>query len=158
MSRTNFSDTPKAKKGKLGEDIVKGYLHRKGWITYGPENDGPHYFDMLAAYKKEKVIAIDVKTKARLNKWPAQGIDIRHYDQYMRFTSTTNVPFFLVFVDDKTGDIHAGELAKMKNFFFPNEKIIAWPLSEMKLIGKIDSDQVALLSQYDTRNYDFNPD
>jgi hypothetical protein len=158
MSRINFNDTPQAKKGKIGEDLIKKMLQDKGWITYAPENEGAHYFDILAVLKKEKVIAIDVKTKARLNKWPAQGIDIRHYEQYMNFVETTNVPFYLIFVDDKTGDIHAGELAKMNNFFYPNERIIAWPLSEMKLIGKLNDNYIAILSQYDTRTYEFNPD
>ncbi len=109
-----FTDTPTFKKGLLGENFVRKMLNQKGWITYSPDCDGAHYFDILATKNKQSVIAVDVKTKARFNKWAAQGIDIRHYNEYMRFTQQTGIPFYLVFVDDKNGDVHAGELAKLK--------------------------------------------
>jgi hypothetical protein len=134
-------------------------LKNKGWVTYSPDSGGAHYFDILATKNKEKVVAIDVKTKARFNKWPAQGINKRHYEEYMRFVETTKIPFYLVFVDDKNGDVHIAELAKLKKPFHPRPNIIAWMLSEMKKVTTIED--VALLSEmakHDTRNYDFNPD
>lgn len=153
-----FEDTPQYKKGKIGEDLIKKMLHEKGWMTYSPDVSGAHYFDILATKNKESVIAIDVKTKARFNKWPAQGIDLRHYEEYMKFTQTTGVPFFLIFVDDKCGDIHSAELSKLKNPFYPAPKIIAWQLSEMKKIGTItDKSILDEMGVFDTRNYKYEP-
>lgn len=149
---------PQYKKGKIGEDLIKKMLHEKGWMTYSPDVSGAHYFDILATKNKESVIAIDVKTKARFNKWPAQGINLRHYEEYMKFTQTTGVPFFLIFVDDKCGDIHSAELSKLKNPFYPAPKIIAWQLSEMKKIGTItDKSILDEMGVFDTRNYKYEP-
>lgn len=153
-----FEDKPQYKKGKLGEDLIKKMLHQKGWMTYSPDISGAHYFDILATKNKESVIAIDVKTKARFNKWPAQGINVKHYEEYKKFTETTGVPFFLIFVDDKCGDIHSAQLNKLKNPFYPAPNIIAWQLSEMKKIGTItDKSLLDEMGMFDTRNYEYNP-
>ena len=146
------------KKGELGEKIVVQLLEKKGWIVYTPfTKNKAHYFDILATLNKEKAIAIDVKTKARLNKWKAQGIDLRHYKQYMKFMENHNVPFYLVFVDDKLGDVHLADIKNLCNPIFPNKKIIAWHLSDMKYIMNIGEDKIKELSKYDQRNYKFNP-
>lgn len=146
------------KKGEIGEKIVVDLLEKKGWIVYTPFTKGKaHYFDILATFNKENAIAVDVKTKARLNKWAAQGIDIRHYEQYLAFMNNHNVPFYLVFVDDKCGDVHLADIKNLKNPIYPNRKIIAWRLSEMKYIMNIGEEKVRELSKYDQRNYEFDP-
>ena len=74
------------KKGEIGEQIIREYLEKKGWIVYFPfTKDKAHAFDILATKNKEKVFALDVKTKARLNNWPAQGINIKSYKEYLSF-------------------------------------------------------------------------
>jgi hypothetical protein len=154
--RRNFETA--LKKGELGEAIIRQYFESKGWVVYCPfTKDKPHYFDLLVTKNKEQVIAIDVKTKARLNKWSAQGINKTHYAQYMNFVEKTKVPFFLIFIDDKTGDVHAANIQNLKNAIYPNEHIIAWPLSEMKFLFKITNEQIMDLSKFDQRNYDFTP-
>lgn len=153
MSRINFEETPQYKKGKIGEDIVKAMLIEKGWVPYSPEPGRPHYFDILATKDKKSVIAIDVKTKARLNKWYAQGINISHYNQYINFVNITNVPFYLVFVDDKIGDIHLANITKLKNPIYPSLGIIAWPLDQMQKIGNIGGENIEKLSTYDQRSW-----
>ena len=146
------------KKGEAGEKIVREYLENKGWIVYCPfTKNKAHYFDMLATKNKEKVIAIDVKTKARLNKWPAQGIDIKNYSEYMNFIKKINVPFYLVFIDDKSGDVYSAELSKLKNGFNPTKNIIAWMLEEMIFLFNIGKEKIKALSEYDQRNYDYKP-
>jgi hypothetical protein len=144
------------KKGEIGEGIIRQYLEDKGWIVYFPfTKNKAHYFDMLATKNKEQVLALDVKTKARLNKWNAQGINIIHYNQYIKFAQSTNISFFIIFIDDKLGDVHSAELLKLKNPIYPNENIIAWELSQMKYLFNIGLEKIKLLSQYDQRNYNF---
>lgn len=146
------------KKGNIGEQIVSEYLEKKGWIIYRPfTKDKAHYFDMLCTFHKEKVIAIDVKTKARLNKWNAQGIDLRHYNEYLNFMKITKVNFYLIFVDDKTGEVHLAELNKLKNPIYPNKQIIAWNVNDMNYLFSISKQDIEELSKYDQRNYKFNP-
>jgi Holliday junction resolvase len=146
------------KKGLIGEKIIMNYLEDKGWIVYTPfTKNKAHYFDILATKNKEKVIAIDVKTKARFNKWAAQGIDVRHYKQYLDFMEMAKVPFYLIFVDDKLGDVHLADISELKNGFNPNKKIIAWMLKDMKFMFRISEDMIKKLSKYDQRNYEFKP-
>jgi Holliday junction resolvase len=147
------------KKGELGEQIIRNYLEERGWVVYCPfTKDKAHYFDMLCTYNKEKVIAIDVKTKARLNKWNAQGINIKSYNEYLNFQNTTHVNFYLIFIDDKTGDVHLADLSKLQNHIYINNNIIAWNLNDMQFLFKISDKEIQELSKYDQRNYDFNPE
>lgn len=146
------------KKGDIGEDIVTEFLEKKGWIIYRPfTKDKAHYFDMLCTLNKEKVIAIDVKTKARLNNWAAQGINIKSYNEYLNFVEMTKVNFYLIFVDDKNGQVYLADLITLKNPIYPNSKIIAWKLDDMKYLFTISDEDIDRLSKYDQRNYEFNP-
>lgn len=145
-------------KGELGEKIIRDFLQKKGWVVYFPfTKDKAHFFDMLCTFDKDKVIAIDVKTKARLNKWNAQGINKLHYEQYLSFVEKSNVNFYLIFIDDKTGEVYACDISKLKNPIFPNPKIIAWELKQMKFLFKITENQINELTKFDQRNYNFKP-
>jgi hypothetical protein len=146
------------KKGELGENIIREFLQEKGWVVYFPfTKDKAHFFDMLCTFNKDKVIAIDVKTKARLNKWNAQGINKNHYEQYLSFVKKSNVNFYLIFIDDKNGNVHGADIQSLKNPIYPNEKIIAWSLEQMKLLFKITQEQINELTKLDQRKYIFNP-
>jgi len=146
------------KKGDIGEDIVSEFLEKKGWIIYRPfTKDKAHYFDMICTLNKEKVIAIDVKTKARLNNWNAQGINIKSYNEYINFVKITSVNFYLIFVDDKTGSVHLADLMQLNNPIYPNKNIIAWKVEDMKYLFTISQEDIDRLSKYDQRNYKFNP-
>jgi hypothetical protein len=154
---SDWKERPQYKKGDIGEQIVRSYLEGKGWIVYEPVTDGPHYFDKLATKNKDRVIALDVKTKARLNYWSAQGINIKHYNEYINFTKTTSIPFFLFFVDDKNGDVHMVNILDLQDPIYPNSAIIAWDLKQMDYLFNIGEENIRLLSQFDTRNHDYSP-
>jgi len=157
MTQKNFKIA--LTKGELGEEIIREYLEEKGWIVYCPfTKNKAHYFDQLATKNKEQVIALDVKTKARLNKWPAQGINVKHYNEYKNFIEKVNVPFYIIFIDDKNGDVYACELKNLKNGFHPAPHIIAWDLSQMKFLFNIGQEKIKILSEYDQRNYDYCPE
>jgi len=154
MRQTNFEKS--LKKGQIGERIIWKFLEDRGWIIYKPYTENkPHYFDIIATKNKEKVIAIDVKTKARFNNWAAQGINVNHYEQYLQFVERTNVPFYLVFIDDKIGDVHVADITKLKNGFNPTNNVIAWSLDQMHFLFKIDQETISKLSKYDQRNCKF---
>lgn len=145
-------------KGNIGEEIVTEFLQEKGWIVYRPyTKNKAHYFDMLCTFNKEKTIAIDVKTKARLNKWNAQGINKKAYLEYLNFVEKTKVNFYLIFVDDKSGEVHLADITKLNDPIYPNENIIAWNLDKMQYLFTISKDDILRISKYDQRNYKFNP-
>jgi Holliday junction resolvase-like predicted endonuclease len=156
MSQKSFEIA--LKKGAIGEKIIMQYLEERGWIVYAPfTKNKAHYFDILATKNKENVIAIDVKTKARLNKWAAQGIDIKHYNEYKKFMQMAKVPFYIIFIDDKIGDVHLADISKLGEGFNPNKKIIAWYLKDMKYMFRISSEMINKLSELDQRKYEFKP-
>lgn len=145
-------------KGEIGEEIVTEYLENKGWIVYRPyTKDKAHYFDMLCTFNKEKTIAIDVKTKARLNKWNAQGINKKAYNEYLNFVNKTNVNFYLIFVDDKNGNVHLADIMKLKHPIDVNSQIIAWLVEDMQFLFTISMEDISRISEYDQRNYLFKP-
>lgn len=156
----NWEDKNTVKKGNLGEQIIREYLERQGWIVYFPFSKGAHWFDMLATRGKEKVVAIDIKTKARFNKWAAQGINIKAYNEYLTFYEKNLVPFFIIFIDDKIGDVHCADIRKLKYApaFNPTPQIIAWKLEDMKKLDiQLTPEQISQLSVYDQRSYEFSP-
>jgi hypothetical protein len=154
---SNWADRDRVKKGDLGESIIIDYLHEKGFVIYKPITNKPHWIDFFASRNKDEIYAIDVKTKSRLNKWDATGIDIKHYNDYIKLNEKTGIRLFLFFVDDKEGFIHCADIQNLKNGFNPAPHIIAWYRKDMKLIGRIDKQYLKKLEKYDTRNYIYKP-
>lgn len=153
----SWSDKIQVKKGDIGEEIIKTYLENKGWIVYKPVTNGAHYFDMFCTKNKNKIIALDVKTKARLNKFEATGIDIRHYNDYKRVMENLSVEFYLFFVDDKNGMVHCQELSKLPKPFKITNTIYAWYLKDMIYLFTLTDEYIKKLSTFDSRNYKYNP-
>jgi hypothetical protein len=145
-------------KGEIGENIIREYLESKGWIVYFPyTKNKAHAFDILATKNKEKIIALDVKTKARLNKWKATGINIKSYKQYLSFKKLMSIDFYIFFVDDKTGDVHKMLLNENLKAIYPTPYLIAWFLDDMEYLFNIGEENIKKISLLDQRNYLFNP-
>jgi hypothetical protein len=152
-----WQEKKEVKKGDIGEEIVKNYLENKGWIVYKPETIGAHYFDMICTKNKKKVIAIDVKTKARLNKYAATGINKKHYLDYKRFSNDTEIPFYLYFVDDKEGKVYYQLLNDLPEPFELNNKIVCWYLKDLIYIFDLTEEQIIKLTELDTRTHIYKP-
>mgnify|MGYP003108818686 CR=1 FL=1 len=166
-----ITKTKTFKKGTLGESIVIETL-KKLFPEYDilTQNikDKAHWVDLILMNKINNDIKyIEVKTKARLNKYPMTGIDYKHYQEYIRLNEK-GIDVIIFFVDDKLGDIHylpvskAIELEnqnKIKILDFKqrniNKKTICWFLEDMKFITKISKDQIDKLTKLDERNHNF---
>jgi len=155
----NWQDKTQVKKGNIGEDIIVNFLENKGFIVYKPiTKNKAHWIDIFATKNKNEIYAIDVKTKARFNKWKAQGIDVKHYEDYKRLQKKCNINFYLFFVDEKNGEVHCADLNKLSDGFCPNNpKIKAWYLEEMELVHELTEKQKEQLTKHDTRNYEYKP-
>lgn len=166
-----ITKTKTFKKGTLGESIVIETL-KKLFPEYDilTQNikDKAHWVDLILMNKINNDIKyIEVKTKARLNKYPMTGIDYKHYQEYIRLNKK-GIDVIIFFVDDKLGDIHylpvskAIELEnqnKIKILDFKqrniNKKTICWFLEDMKFITNISKDQIDKLTKLDERNHNF---
>jgi len=153
----NWEELKQIKKGDIGEKIVCNYLEQKGYIIYKPFTKGAHYFDMLATKNKKKVIALDVKTKARLNSYEATGINLKHYEDYKRLINLTKIPFYIFFVDEMEGKVYTQLLNKLPEPFKLNEKIVCWYLKDLIYLFDISEQEKQELKKYNTRNYDYKP-
>jgi hypothetical protein len=154
------------KKGDLAENIIKRKLEEKGWVVYQPVTAGAHCFDMLCIKNKKRVIAIDVKSKARMNKFPATGIDYRHFCQYKTFSENHLVEFWVIFVDEFLKKIYGNtiqELEKQRvesSITYPymiktkeGNQIRLWPLSAMISIADLNEKQCEDLIVLNQRKY-----
>lgn len=165
MTSRNFEIA--LKKGDIGERIVRAYLEAKGWVVYRPETEGPHCFDMLSIREKRTAIAIDVKAKARLNRYPATGINQKHFEEYFAFSKKHNMPFWLVFVDEMQREVYGNtieELEKPREIDGRKYPMVMewktptriWPLSVMKTISKLTEEHCKELVSVSQRKHEYN--
>lgn len=143
----------KFKKGALGERIFIEHLKSRGYIVMVPEQkDKPHLCDIIATHGKERCIAIDVKTKKKFYWRNSQGINVSSYNQYLAFSKLNSIPFYLVFVDEDSGEVHWSDISKLKDPFY-NKKgtIIYWELKQMNYLFNITQEQMEELAQYNTK-------
>ena len=169
MATTQKSFEVALQKGKIGEDIVRALLERKGWVVYQPETEGAHCFDMLSIKDKKYAIAIDVKAKAPLNKWPATGINERHFQEYLHFSQKHKMPFWVIFVDEQQGLIYGNTIEELEKprtvegMDYPilmnwQTPIRIWPLAAMKTIARLREHEMENLAQMNQRQYNYKPE
>src|SRR6056297_3145749 len=84
-------------KGDYGENLVRKYLEKNGWIVYAPITDGPHAFDRLCVKDKKYIVIAEVKSKSRLNNLNATGFDYKHFEEYKLIQDVHNLNVFVFF-------------------------------------------------------------
>jgi len=154
-------------KGTLGERIVKTALENKGYIVYEPTTDKAHAFDFLAVKGKRVFVVAEVKSKARMNKFPATGIDVRHFNEYSFVMETQNMAVILFFVDEHPKEMRVycqrlSELMKPEihhGIEYPNfdiaKGIILFPISKMVHVCELTEEDAEELRGLSTRNYKY---
>lgn len=165
MEQKNWNNSIQPKKGSYGENLVKQYLRNNGYQLYTLENPGPHPFDLLAVKKYNNLMFVEVKAKARMNKYYATGIDTYWYNNYTNLTELYQIPLFLFFVDEhpKEKRIYGNFLHILSRSVEVNgetyplilKDITLFHLSTMKDIIKLSDSDCAILQQYSSRSYDY---
>lgn len=157
------------KKGAIGERTVRAMLEDKGFVVYLPVTEGAHAFDIMAIKDKTKVIALDVKSKARRTKYNDTGIDQKHFDVYLSFSEKHNMDFWLVFVDEHEKRIYGNSIRELEKGCvvggkkYPiiernardGKQIRYWHISQMHHFQKINEAVSAQLMEYSQRNYSY---
>jgi len=162
--KNSWRNKTEVQKANVGEKIIREYLENKGWVVYEPITEGKHGFDKLAVLNKKTVMIAEVKTKARMNKYPATGFDMRHLEEYKYISEKHRMPIFIFFVDEGIGKIYGNFLdelmkdRKVKGKKYPWEApwgCIMFPLIAMIIIADLKNDEIETLKQYSTRKYDY---
>lgn len=155
-----MKSTKQFKKGEIGQKLVKKYLENKGFIVYEPTTDGAHAFDIVAIRNKQEIIIAEIKTKPAMFKYPATGINKKHYLEYKKICSILGIDIFLFFVDEKKKKIYGNFLNALEeaHYTFPKEIITKhgdvirlFPLSAMIEIASLSDEickQIIKLSSY----------
>jgi hypothetical protein len=164
MTRKSFDG--RLLKGEYGEAIVRGLLEAKGFVVYKPFTEGAHAFDVLAIKDKARCIALDVKAKARRNKYEDTGIPERHYRTYLNFSTTHNMPFWVVFVDEMLGAIYGNTISKLDapvsaaginypHVYGGDNGTRYWHLSSMVTLSKLSEVQIGELKGLSQRQHEY---
>ena len=162
----SWEDKEQVKKGNIGELIVREHLEKKGYIVYEPKTNGSHPFDKIAIKGKNNMVIVEVKTKARMNKFNATGFDLRSYKYYKSIRDKYNIPLYCFFVDEQLGEVYGNKLSILeenykdnKGDIYPNTKIvnniILFSLDKMKTIHILTMHQKESIKKHNTRNYDY---
>ena len=163
----SWENKTQVKKGNIGENIVKSYLENKGFIVYEPVTNRSHPFDKIAVKNKNNMIIVEVKTKARMNRFNATGFDVRSYNYYKLLRDKYNIPLHCFFVDEYLGKIYGNKLSVLeeeyldnKNVLYPNTKIvnniILFSLDKMNLIHTLKDNEIKEIKKHNTRNYQYS--
>lgn len=168
QTNSNWNNKTQVKKRNIGERIIKELLEKEGYIVYETTTEGAHGFDKFAMKNKETIIYVECKSKARRNKYPDTGIDIKHYNDYKRISEKYNMDIYIFFIDEMLGEIYGNWLRELEkptkiihksvtiNYPLKSKGIIYFPLINMnRNIRKLNKHEIQLLRQYSTRNYDY---
>ena len=164
MTQRNFDVA--LRKGAVGEQVVRAFLERAGWVVYQPMTEGAHCFDMLCIKGKRTAVAFDVKAKARLNRYPATGINQRHFEEYAAFSDKHRMPFWVVFVDEGMRAVYGNTIEQLEiprtveGREYPvvmpwKVPTRLWPLEAMRPIHTLTEEQAATLAALNQRSYGY---
>lgn len=154
-----FKDLVQTKKGAIGEQIILNYLEQNGYECFIAYNQNKaHRCDIICFNKNNEIVFIDVKTKPKLNKYNATGINTNSYNNYKKIMNETNKKFFIFFVDENAKDIHLLDLSNCSDGFHlvQNYSITYWMLEEMiKIADNLDENICNQIKNLNTRNYEY---
>jgi Holliday junction resolvase-like predicted endonuclease len=163
----NWHNKIQVKKGNLGEKIVLNILEQKGYIVYQSITNKAHTFDFLAIKDKKIFKIAEIKSKARLNKFDATGINIKNYKEYVYIYETQKIDTILFFVDEhpKEKRIYCQQLSELMKekiidkIKYPNTKIIngiiLFSLNDMIHVKDLSDTEINELKNLSLRKYDY---
>ena len=162
-----WNDRQTVKKGLIGEKIVRNYLFEKGYLIYSPDHVGEmaHAVDFIGIKNKEKMIFAEVKTKPRMKKYCATGINERNAYEYLYLTQEYQIPLYLFFVDEFLGQIYFGEINSLmmpyeSDLVYPNTSLanglMLFPIEKMTKLIDLSDNQILQLGSLSTGSFSYN--
>lgn len=170
-----WDERDKTKHGDLGEKLVFQHFTKNAYeivlrnVEYDDTENkfcsvtGAHHFDAIIS-KGEKFAALDVKAKARRNKYPDTGSDVKYVNTYWKvFHALKDNPkfadFYLFFVDEKMKEIYYFSFKEClkKQFAHTEGNIVYFDLKYRHVIAEIAEEDAEQLKKFSakTRNYSY---
>jgi lipopolysaccharide export LptBFGC system permease protein LptF len=102
----------------------------------------------MATRNKDEIFFYEVKTKPKMRCYTAQGINIKHYNDYKRLLNKIDISFYLYFIDNLNGDVHSVALNKLikltenNQVEYQDKNVIAWNLKHLKFLFTLTNEQI----------------
>jgi len=159
-----FKKLPTSKKGSFGEQIVKNFLKENGCTIYSSDDkEEGHPIDFIVVRGTE-IVAVDVKTKPRREYYQDTGFDLKDFDKYTELQNINKIKVVIYFVDEREKKVYVALLSNLsrkikvgeKNYPFiegaGREKVIYFPLQNMKIIRSLTDLECLAIAEYSSRN------
>lgn len=154
MEHFNLQNKELVTKGNIGENIISSKLKEKGYVIYEADHEVSHPIDFIAI-KDDVIRAIEIKTKPARKFYPDTGLDIKHWEKYLKVNEI--IPSYIFFVDEILKKIYYNSIdeLKIKKGIYPlkENNIIYFALNNMKILMNLDEEQVKQIKNYTKRNY-----
>ena len=155
--KTNSTFKERLVIGARGETMVKHWLEDSGYILYEATTEGRHWVDFMCHDTlKQTWLSVEVKTKQKMFKYNATGINVSHLREYQHLQDETNMNTLLFFVDTKEKQIYYSELNNLMeeceygNIMYPNFNIannmVLFPLEKMETIKHLTEEEIENLN------------
>lgn len=163
----NFRNLQSVKKGDIGEEIIHKFLTIRGWNVNSINHNNavrPHECDgYMTKIENGKFLikAFEIKTRPKLIKFDAQGLDINKVAKYDLIAEELELIFF--FIDENDRTIRCSKYSKMnevsvqqeqfREIIYPNtsilskQKIKLYTTNTMQIIGYITEEQQKILKE-----------
>ena len=125
--------TRTARKGAIGEAIIKSILESKGLIIYECRQDKPHVVDFYVQHKGGKLLAVEVKTYPRRYNSETTGVDLPDFHTYVGLLAQ-GVDVLLFFVDEFEGLIYMSWISDLQRQAKSYRGKVYFPLQAMQFL------------------------
>ncbi len=119
------------KKGSVGERLVLSHLRKMGYILYTPPEGMRHPVDVICFSKHnyQDAFIAEVKTKPRMRRYNATGIDCEHFMVYDMLQRSMGLPVFIFFVDFSLRRIYGNYLDELikPHSQIEGKRVISYP-------------------------------
>jgi hypothetical protein len=170
-----WNDKSEVKKGNVGERIALEILKHNEYIVYAPITEGAHKVDYFA-HKisiEKSLIAVKIKSKKRLYKFEATGIDTTVLKHYMELYEKHKIDTYLYFIDDFEKCIYGQWLSELEQRHYDkngewiggttgrkienkNEDLTVWWLGFMVFERWLTAEELLELSKNTTEYCDYS--
>lgn len=145
----NFQKLKTTIAGNLGEAYIPQFCKAKNLKCYQPSWNDSFPVDSIMLDNKNKVYALEIKTKPKMLYYDRTGFDYVDYLTYLDF----DIPVYILFVDYIAKKIYGNWLTKLKNNVIIDGKYVYFELKHMITYKELNEDEVLQLKNASNNTY-----
>ena len=144
----NWNERNKVKIGDIGEDMIKDYLEKKGYIIYKPISNCSHPIDIISFNNTDSMSFNEVKVKPRRWRYNDTGVDLRSWRRYVKLINEYKTNLNIYFIDEYENCIYSIFLNDIyKNGQYKvstTDQIVYFDLEQTQFIRFLTHDEIEL--------------